>query len=331
LEVTADLDIKVTVDQMLVLFLVLVVGYAARKLKIMSDMTDRLLSKLVINIAVPCTIILAIVDGDADTPGGEGALFLLICFAVYAISLLLAFLSPMIFRGRIKDSGLISFMMAFGNVAFMGFPVCQAVFGDASMFYVALFNIPFTLLVYSIGIVMVSGGQTGKAVSPRGDNDGRGAAVRPALRFDPRLLLNPSFISAVAALALFAFRLRLPGIVSGGVEIISRMTTPSAMLIIGSSLAPVSPKAVFAEWRLYFLALVKLVVIPVAVWFVMRRFVSDALPLGVLAVLAGMPAATSAPMLAYEYGGNTSLASGGVFLTTLLSVATIPLLTYFLF
>jgi predicted permease len=312
---------------MLVLFLVLVVGYAARKLKIMSDMTDKLLSKLVVNIAVPCTIILAIVSGDADMPGAQSALFLLLCAAVYAISLLLAFLAPVLFRRRIKDSGLISFMMAFGNVAFMGFPICQAIFGDESMFYVALFNIPFTLLVYSAGIVMVSGGQV---KNPQPGGTGSDAPARPAVKFNPRLLLNPSFISAIVAVALFAFKLRLPGVVLGGVEIISRMTTPSAMLIIGSSLAPVSPRAVFAERRLYLLALVKLAVIPVAVWLVMRGFVRDALPLGVLVVLAGMPSATSAPMLAYEYGGNTRLASGGVFFTTLLSVFTIPLLTYIL-
>ncbi|MDR2357612.1 MAG: AEC family transporter [Oscillospiraceae bacterium] len=325
------MNINVTVNQMLTLFFVLVVGYAARKLKIMSDMTDRLLSKLVVNITVPCTIILAIVDGADGISGGEGALFLLICAAVYAISLLLAFFAPRLLRGGIKDSGLVSFMMAFGNVAFMGFPVCQAIFGSESMFYVALFNIPFTLLVYSVGIVMVSGGQASGAVSPQAEQPAVGSAKRPrAGGFGLRLLLNPSFVSAVAAVALFAFKLRLPGIVSGGVEIISKMTTPSAMLIIGSSLAPVSPRAVFAEWRLYFIAFVKLAVIPAAIWFIMRLFVHDALPLGVLTVLAGMPAATSAPMLAYEYGGNTAFASGGVFLTTLLSVATIPLLTYFL-
>jgi predicted permease len=315
---------------MLTLFLVLIVGYAARKLKIMSDVADRLLSKLVINIAVPCTIILAIADPTADISGGEGAVFLLICAAVYAISLLLAFAAPAAFRGKMKDSGLVSFMMAFGNVAFMGFPVCQAIFGNESMFYVALFNIPFTLLVYSVGIVMVSGGQTGEETAGREVQRGTGAAARPRVKFNLRLLLNPSFISAIAAIALFAFKIRLPGIISGGVEIISRMTTPSAMLIIGSSLAQVSPGAVFAEWRLYFLTFMKLAVMPVAVWIIMRYFVSDALPLGVLVVLAGMPAATSAPMLAYEYGGNTPLASGGVFLTTLLSVVTIPLITHFL-
>jgi predicted permease len=203
------------------------------------------------------------------------------------------------------DDGLISFMTAFGNVAFMGFPVCQAIFGDGSLFYVAMFNIPFTLLVYSVGIVMVSG-KHGK--------------------FDPKILINPSLISAVAAIVLFATGARLPGVVSGGIEIISRMTTPSAMLIIGSSLAAVSPKAVFAERRLYYLAFMKLAAIPAVTWLIMRCFITDPLVLGVLTALSGMPSATSAPMLAFEYGGNARLASGGVFITTLLSVATIPLL-----
>jgi predicted permease len=306
------MEIAVTVNQMLVLFLVLAVGFGARKLRIMTEASDKLLSKLVVNITVPCTIIIAITNESGSIPRGQAALFLLIALAVYAMALLLSFASPAALRAarrRMDDDGLISFMTAFGNVAFMGFPVCQAIFGDGSLFYVAMFNIPFTLLVYSVGIVMVSG-KHGK--------------------FDPKIFINPSLISAVAAIALFATGARLPGVVSGGIEIIGRMTTPSAMLIIGSSLAAVPPKAVFAEGRLYYLAFMKLAAIPVVTWLVMRCFITDPLVLGVLTVLSGMPSATSAPMLAFEYGGNARLASGGVFITTLLSAVTIPLLTQLL-
>ncbi|MDR2665691.1 MAG: AEC family transporter, partial [Oscillospiraceae bacterium] len=284
------MEMTATVNQMLVLFFVLVVGFAARRLGIMTEATDKLLSKLVVNITVPCTIVVAITDGGGDVPRGQAAMFLLICVAVYAIALLLSFAVPTALRAarrKMDDDGLVSFMTAFGNVAFMGFPVCQAIFGDGSLFYVAMFNIPFTLLVYSVGIVMVSG-KHGK--------------------LDPKIFLNPSLVSAIAAIALFVSGARLPGILSGGIEIIGRMTTPSAMLIIGSSLAVVSPRAVFAERRLYYLALMKLVVIPAVTWLVMRRFITDPLALGVLTALSGMPSATSAPMLAFEYGGNARLA-----------------------
>jgi predicted permease len=321
------MNIGFTLGRMLTLFIVLAVGFCAHKLKIMTETTDKLLSKLVVNIAVPCTIILSVTTGGENVAGGSGVAFLGISFAVFALALLLALFVTKLFRGKIRDGGLIAFMMAFGNVAFMGFPVCQAIFGDASMFFVALFNIPFTLLVYSYGIVMVSGKSAGASET---ETESSNAAISSPFSLNLRLLLNPSLISALAALALFALGLRPPEIVLGSIELISRMTTPAAMLIIGSSLSSVSPRTVFGEWRLYLLAAVKLIIIPVATWLALRPFVSDPLTLGVLTALSGMPAATSAPMLAYEYGGNTALASGGVFITTALSAATIPLLMYLL-
>ncbi|MDR3277538.1 MAG: AEC family transporter [Oscillospiraceae bacterium] len=303
------MSISVTINQMLVLFIALAVGFGANKLKILSGETDKLLSRLALNIAMPCTIISSMLGENVSATGGESARYLLLTLPVFALSLVIAFCLSFIFRKNKSDSGLLSFMMAFGNVAVMGFPVTQAIFGDAAMFYVALFNIPFTLFVYSFGILMVSG-RSGK--------------------LNPKLLLNPCLIAAAVSLLLFCLKLRPPAVLAGGIELLGRMTTPVAMLIIGSSLAPISAREVFAEWRLYVMTFVKLLVIPIVVWLILRSFITDRLVLGVLVALAGMPSATSAPMIALEYGGNGSLASRGVFLTTLASVVTIPLLVFFL-
>jgi predicted permease len=304
------MNISTTINQMLMLFIALAAGFGANKLKILSAETDKLLSRLALCLAMPCTIITSMLGENVSATGGESARYLLLTLPVFALSLAIAFGLSFIFRKNRSDSGLMAFMMAFGNVAFMGFPVTQAIFGDAAMFYVALFNIPFTLFVYSFGILMVSG---------------RGGKLK--LR---RLLVNPCLIAAVLSLLLFCLGLRPPAVLAGGIELLGRMTTPIAMLIIGSSLASIPARAVFAEWRLYVMTLVKLIVIPVAVWLILRGFITDRLVLGVLVALAGMPSATSAPMIALEYGGNGSLASRGVFLTTLASVVTIPLLVYIL-
>jgi predicted permease len=105
---------------------------------------------------------------------------------------------------------------------------------------------------------------------------------------------------------------------------------PAAMLIIGSSLGDMSLKEVFSDWRLYLLAPVKLIAIPVIIWSVLLLFVANPLILGIATVLASMPVATNTTMLCIEYKGNEALASKGVFITTILSVATIPLTVYLL-
>jgi predicted permease len=135
----------------------------------------------------------------------------------------------------------------------------------------------------------------------------------------------------VASVLIFAFKLTMPKIVSDTASLVGHMTTPGAMLVIGSTLAEIPFREVFSEKRLYPVIVVKLVAIPVATWLILHFFVTDPTALGVLVVEAAMPTATAAAMLSLQYGGNAKLASKGVFLTTLFSVVTIPLLLYILF
>jgi predicted permease len=122
----------------------------------------------------------------------------------------------------------------------------------------------------------------------------------------------------------------VPAILKNTIDLVGGMTTPAAMLILGSTLACIPIKEVFSEIRIYFIAIVKLLIIPVVTWLILRLFVTDHLMLGVLVTLSAMPTATNATLLSMEYDGNEKLASKGVFLTTLLSVLTIPLLLIFL-
>jgi hypothetical protein len=104
-----------------------------------------------------------------------------------------------------------------------------------------------------------------------------------------------------------------------------------AMLILGSTIAGMPLKELFDEWRIYIFVILKLLVIPLIVFFALRPFLAPEDVLGqVLVVLSAVPVATNATMLSIEYGGNIKLVSQGIFFTTVLSVITIPILVYFL-
>ena len=98
-----------------------------------------------------------------------------------------------------------------------------------------------------------------------------------------------------------------------------------AMLIIGSALAKLSLRTVFGDWRVYVLCAVKLVAIPLGLWVLLRGVLTHDLMLTTLILARAMPAATNSTILCYRYGRDGSLASGCVFLSTLLSLVTIPL------
>ena len=125
--------------------------------------------------------------------------------------------------------------------------------------------------------------------------------------------------------------LRVPQPVSEICSMIGGLTSPLAMLIIGCSLAMYPVKTVFTNWRVYVLAVIKMVLLPAIAFFVLRLFLKDELMLGVAVVTLCMPVATSTTILSYECHADSQTAAAGVFLTTLLSVVSVPAMMLLLF
>ena len=295
---------------MVVLFIVLAIGYAGNKARILSADSNRLLSALILNISMPCTVLYSVMNGAVTATGRDALVFILFSLASFAVIYLLAWPAPRLLRFPREDYGIVRFLLAFGNIAFMGYPVIQAIYGDGALFLVTLLNIPFNLLLFSLGIILTSGKRE---------------------KLSLRLFLTPTLFASLASVLIFAFHVPIPKIISDAASLVSHMTTPGAMLVIGSTLAEIPLRDVFREKRLYPVVFIRLLLMPLAVWLLLHFFVADQQSLGVLMVEAAMPTATAAAMLSLQYGGNDKLASKGVFLTTLFSVATIPMLLYLLF
>ena len=303
------MDMFATINQLSVLFILLIFGYVGCKIKALTPETGKVLTKVVFNITLPCTILSSVIAGNMSIAGGETFLFLLIVFLVYVLYAIVALPTAWALVKDKRLRGLYSFMMIFSNVAFMGIPVVNAIFGPHAVFYVAVFNIPFWILYFSVGVLMISGKSEG---------------------FNAKSLINPSMISSLLVIPLALIGFRAPVIIVEAVRLTGAVTTPASMLIIGVTLASTPLRNVFTDWRLYAMTIVKLIVIPIITWFVFRPFISSELLLGVVTVLSGMPTAAAAAMFAIQFENNEQTASSGVFLTTLLCGVTIPLIVYLL-
>lgn len=303
------MNIASAFSQMAVLFLALVLGFISGRLKVLPDGADKILSKLVIHICMPFTIINSVLAADQSISRGDAVKF----FALVALSFVIFFLIGLplsrLLRAPEKDRGLYVCLLAFSNVGFMGFPVVEALFGAQTSFYVTLYNIPYNLLVFSVGVLLVSGDRS--RIKPR------------------QMFLSTTIFASLLAVVIFAFNITLPAVLSKTVSFIGQVTTPLAMIIIGLTLSQMPVVSVFTEKRLYPLILTRLFAIPAVVALVLRIFTADPVMLGILTVLAAMPTGTAIVMFCLEYDGNDKLASKCVFLSTLLSMATIPIVSYF--
>jgi len=303
------MEISVVFNQMGVLFILMALGFVLGKTKILTQDGNKILTKIVLFFALPATILSSILHSTLDVTLGTILYTLGMSVITYALLVIISYPFIRLMGGNKANRGLYSASIMLGNSAFMGIPVVLAIFGVAGTFLAALHNIMFNLLAFSFGIMMIS---------------------RKVSKFDPRMLLNPILLITVLLTPIAIFEISFPPIVTQSITTLGEMTTPAAMFIIGSTLAFIPLKSISAQWRVIPITILKLVVVPVVVWFILRLFITDELLLGVLVVLSSMPTAVAVSMISIEYDGDEQTASAIVFLTTILSAITVPAIVFFL-
>lgn len=303
------MDFMTTAGRIVSLFLIMVVGYVMNKAGIIDREANVRYTKLVINISLPAQIITAFISNRGIVSNQEVLMVFAITFVIYAVYGILAVLFTWMLRVPPKQKGTYMFMIMFGNIGFMGFPVITAIFGEEAMIYAVICNVVFNVLVYSVGITMISSSDDGVA------------------KFQLRRLRNMPLIAAGLSIFLYFTGIPLPEQVMTSLDFMGNVTTPVAMLILGSTIAGMPIRELFDEWRIYIFSALKLLVVPLIIIFLLDRFSMDSeLLKGTLIVLTAMPVATNTTMLAIEYDGDVQLASKGIFFTTVLSILTIPLI-----
>ena len=292
--------------QVLTLFLLILVGWGVRRAGLFTDEVTTGVSRFLVNVALPALVIDSMQLPFDPALAREGAAIALAGGAYFAGAILFALVFPRLIRARPDERAVFSFLVVFANTGFMGYPVVNAIWGEQAVFLAAIYNLLFSLLIFTVGVLLLTGGTAGwKNVSPR-------------------VLLSPGIVSVAVGLALFFLSVDLPEVIGGPIAMLGGLTTPLSMIVIGALLARLEPRTIFGNARVYLYAAVRLLALPLAALVLLRPFVADPLVLGVCVVLAAMPGATNAALFAEEYGVNPEFASQSVFITTLFCIVTIP-------
>lgn len=300
------MDVMLIFEQTLVMLILLAAGVIAAKAGVMDGESVRRYTSFNLLIPQSCMILDSILGADMDVPAVRVFQVLGVGLIMYAILVALGLLVPQIYRCKPEDKGIYSFMTIFGNAGFMGIPVAKALLGSEAGFYGAILNIPFNILAYTVGIAFLS--SNGK---------------REPINW--RLLLNVPLIVSAASVLLLCLHVHLGGPLGRAIGMLGDMILPGSMIIIGASLGQQKLKDVFGDPKVYLFAPMRLVAVPLVLWGIMHFIVKDSVFLGTMTLQGAMPVAAFATMLSIEYGGNVQMASKTVFVTTVLSVFTIPL------
>lgn len=302
----------ILLKQMLVLFILMLVGVCCRKCGIFNDEANKRISSLVVNVANPALILSSSINQEAVIEGMEFVKTFLLAWGMFGVVMVIAHFIPRILRADVSEYGTYKTMTIFSNIGFMGFPVISALYGSEALLYATMFLIPFNVLIYTYGI----------SVMKR-----RTSADARTTGFQLRKILNVGVISCAVALVIYLTKLPIPVVVENAVDSISNLTAPLSMMVIGDSLTKINLKKLFCNGRMLVFSGIKLLLIPIVGVSLIKLLDLNPLLTGVCMIMLATPVGSMNAMLAQEYGGDYELASQGVTITTLLAVITMPVVS----
>ena len=297
----------VLIEKMALLVMLLALGYLCARLKLVGPEFNKGLSKLVINVFLAGMILSSVINKKLEMTGGDVAFGLLMMTLSMLICVGIGWLSPTLLRIKDGDKGMYRILAAFMNNGFMGFPLVAAVYGENTVFFASLSNIPFNLLLYTVGVMLLQ----------KGDKN---------TKFSIKSVINVPIVATLIAVVIFIFEIPMPKLVDDVADTLSAATVPLSMMCVGLSLGSVSLKEALLQPRLYGISLVRLLICPLAVWLVLRIFITNPVILGTIVILSACPSAIICTILGIQYGRDGVESSEAIFISTMLSMITIPLL-----
>lgn len=296
-------DFLTVATNVLTLFLLMGVGVVCAKTKLLSDGAVKALANLVLYIATPCVIIKSCMR-EFDPAMLWGFLTVVAVAAVtHAVLMLLA---KVVFRDSDENRRrVLRSAVVFSNAGYMAIPLQQAILGDVGVFYCAAYIIVFNLFLWTYGLAEMSG------------------ESRLSVK---KILLNPGIIGVVVGLTLFVFSVPVPALIADGVGHLASLNTPVPMLIVGYYLAQTNLVSALKDGRGWLCIALRLVAAPLlALGALLLCGVRGDLLTACMICIA-TPVATACTMFATRFDRNPRLSVNLVSLSTLLSVATLPLM-----
>ena len=290
--------------------LIIILGFCLGKWKMISTKTNQELTNLLLTVFMPASLFVAF---PSEYDESTLSLFTSGLLAGVLVMLLLIALSRIIFnkkwyKGELRYES--QFGLIFNNATFLGYPIVASTFGPEGIIAYCGFIIAFNIALFSYGIWLFEHKITTKLIRS--------------------VVTNPNIIAVLLGMLLFLANIRLPSFITDAVGYVGNATTPLSVICIGFMLSRADFKSIFKKWRLVVTALTQLIIGPLATYFMLTWLHFPAEVITVCTLIQALPTATSLGLFATKYGGNNIESSELVTISTVLSVATMPLMIFLL-
>lgn len=293
----------------LTLFLLILIGVFLKRKKFISEEGQKLMSDLTVNLILPCNIIVSFggeIEITKEFAKNCGRIFL-ISAVIHIVSV---YVGKYLFRKYdTEKKKIFSYGIIVSNSSFIGIPIIDALYGEIGVLYTSLFQIPARIMMWTSGLALFTEVDNKTAIG--------------------KVIKHPCIVSIGIGIILRISNIQLPEFINNALTCISNCTIPISTLAIGAMFSKCKIAQLFDKSVLYY-SVIRLAGCPVVVMMVLKILNMDETLMGVVVLLTGMPMAGTTAILAEKYHGNSQLAAQTIFVSTMLSIVTLPINYYLL-
>ena len=301
-----------SISGILVILGMILVGFIIGEKGWFDDKSRGLLAKLVTQVALPCYMLYTITQ--RFTAADLLKMLPALRFPALSMVILLGIATGVarIFAVRQDRRGLFISMFFNSNTIFVGLPINQALFGDASIPYVLIYYMCNTTFFWTLGTYLIQ-------------RDGEGEAQFD-LKTSLKKVFSPPLMGFLLGLVLVMLQIKLPAFLASDLQYLGNLTTPLSMIFIGLSVSHVGVKQLVLGKEQLLILLGRFLVAPLLMASIVYWVPLPSLMKQVFIIQSAMPVMTNAPVVARLYGADSDYAAVMVTETTLATMVVIPIL-----
>ena len=294
----------ITFNKTIVMAILALIGAFCFKRKIINKEQNSALSDLVLRVFTPVLLFTSF-QKEYSSELLQGLLFSAL-FSFMSFFVIWLILKAVVHK-QPKDTASIELVsLMYSNCGFIGIPMAQSLFGSDGIMYMTTMVAVANFLLWSHGIIAVSGQSDPKAIA--------------------KVFKSPVILAIVFGILCFFFRIEIPSLIEEPLELIANVNTPMAMFVAGVNIAQSNILKTFKNKRIYWLSLIKLVIIPVAIAVLFTIIPMNATVKAVMVLSAACPVGVTGSLFALKFNKDACYASELFAMTTILSIITIPLI-----
>jgi len=309
------METKIIISQIFILSVVVLIGALAARFKVLTHDSKDMLSKVIFNISLPLMLFTNFLKLETNPHLLANSIIVLsVSGFVIFFMLLIGWLTTRVVKMSGSEAAIFKAHSMFGNIIFLGFPLIKALYGEEGLLYASMFQLVSNIIMWTVGVIVLS--------------HDKGTPWQKSIT----KILNPNTIATLIGLIFFIFSIRVPEIVISPLASLGSTNTWLSMLYIGAMLAFSNVRGLVGKKIIYLLSFNRLLLVPIILIaaFVLTALVSgnapDRIVTSVIILEASMPCMASIVIMAKELGADDNLAVANVFVSTLISIITLPLI-----